>query len=183
MRTTLRAIAEHPHLQLQLVVTGMHLDRAHGRSVDAIRSDGWKVDATIPWPRATTAAGSARSSGSAMARLAKTFERLQTDVVLIVGDRVEAALRSEPDEAVLRRASDENRVVVTDDKDFGDLVVHQRLSTAGVLLLRLQDPSLAVRIARLAARWTEIERQLPGHLVVVSDRKIRARTLPSRGGA
>src|SRR5687767_8430822 len=93
------------------------------------------------------------------------------------------SLASEPDEAVLRRASDENRVVVTDDKDFGDLVVHQRLSTAGVLLLRLQDPSLAVRIARLAARWTEIERQLPGHLVVVSDRKIRARTLPSRGGA
>ena len=90
MRTTLRAIAEHPHLQLQLVVTGMHLDRAHGRSVDAIRSDGWKVDATVPWPRAATAAGSAHSSGFAMASLAKTSERLQSDVVLVVGDRVEA---------------------------------------------------------------------------------------------
>lgn len=45
-------------------------------------------------------------------------------------------LRGEPDEVVLARAREEIRVVVTDDKDFGDLVVRRRLSTAGVLLLR-----------------------------------------------
>jgi len=87
-------------------------------------------------------------------------------------------LGGESDEALLVRAREENRVVVTDDKDFGDLVVHRRLSTAGVLLLRQADASLAVRIARLATHWPEIERSLPGHLVVVSDRKVRVRALP-----
>ncbi len=87
-------------------------------------------------------------------------------------------LGGEPDDVVLRRARDENRIVVTDDKDFGDLVVHRRLSTAGVLLLRQSEPSVAVRIARLASRWPEIERSLPGQLVVVSDRKVRVRPLP-----
>jgi hypothetical protein len=56
-------------------------------------------------------------------------------------------------------------------------VVHRRLSTAGVLLLRQRNPSLPVRIARLAANWSEIERRLAGHLVVVSDRKVRFRPL------
>ncbi len=90
-------------------------------------------------------------------------------------------LGGQPDEDVLRRARDGNRIVVTDDRDFGDLVDHRRLSTAGVLLLRQRDPSLAVRIARLATHWPEIERSLPGHLVVDSERKVRVRSL--RGGA
>ena len=49
MRSTLNAIADHPALELQLVVTGMHLDHSRGSSLDAIRRDGWKVDAVIPW--------------------------------------------------------------------------------------------------------------------------------------
>lgn len=92
------------------------------------------------------------------------------------------SMSASPDEVLLGRARDEGRVVVTDDKDFGDLVVHRHLSTAGVLLLRLSAPSLAARIARLAARWAEIERGLPGHLVVVSDRKVRVRPLPTASG-
>jgi GDP/UDP-N,N'-diacetylbacillosamine 2-epimerase (hydrolysing) len=90
MRSTLHAIAQHPALQLQLVVTGMHLDRAHGRSIDAIRRDGWRVDATVPWARAATPSASARSMGLATAGLASAFQRLGSDVVLVAGDRVEA---------------------------------------------------------------------------------------------
>jgi UDP-hydrolysing UDP-N-acetyl-D-glucosamine 2-epimerase len=90
MQITLRAIQAHPALELQLLVTGMHLDRAHGRSVNAIRNEGWRVDATVPWPRATTPSSSAMSTGAAMAGIAKAFERLRSDVVLVVGDRVEA---------------------------------------------------------------------------------------------
>lgn len=90
MRTALHAISAHPNLALQLVVTGMHLDRAHGRSIETIRTQGWKVDATVAWPRAVTAASTATSTGSAMAKLALVFERLKSGVVLVVGDRVEA---------------------------------------------------------------------------------------------
>ena len=91
MRSTLRAIQSHPDLHLQLVVTGMHLNARHGRSVDVIRREGWTVDATVPWrgasndPDATAAA-----TGTAIAGLAKAFRQLQPDVVLVCGDRVEA---------------------------------------------------------------------------------------------
>jgi predicted nuclease of predicted toxin-antitoxin system len=90
------------------------------------------------------------------------------------------ALPSEPDEVILPRVRDEDRIVVTDHKDFGDFVVHRRLATAGVPLLRQSDPSLQGRVARLAARWTGIEDRLPGRLVVVSDRKVRVKACRER---
>lgn len=91
MRSTLRAIQSHPKLQLQLVVTGMHLDRNHGRSVDAIRREGWTIDATVPWPSASNDPdATAVATGGAIAGLARVFAKLQPDVVLVCGDRVEA---------------------------------------------------------------------------------------------
>jgi GDP/UDP-N,N'-diacetylbacillosamine 2-epimerase (hydrolysing) len=97
MRSTLEAIQAQVGLGLQIICTGMHLDPAHGRSIDTVRAEGWTVDAEVPWaPRAPVAAasGSARenavATGSAIAALAERFEELGTDVVLVVGDRVEA---------------------------------------------------------------------------------------------
>ena len=92
MRTVLDAIRDHADLRLQIVATGMHLDPAHGRGIDAIRDGGWNVDRVAPWPagssqdRATTA----RNTGNAMSALADIFSELHSDIVLVVGDRVEA---------------------------------------------------------------------------------------------
>jgi UDP-hydrolysing UDP-N-acetyl-D-glucosamine 2-epimerase len=92
MRSALDAIRLHPSLQLQLVATGMHLDPAHGRGLASIADQGFTVDAVVPWP-----AGSGKSptlnaahTGQAIAHLARTFGQLRSDIVLIVGDRVEA---------------------------------------------------------------------------------------------
>ena len=41
------------------------------------------------------------------------------------------------DDEVLRRAADENALLLTSDKDFGDLVFRQGKSDSGVLLIRL----------------------------------------------
>ena len=46
MESTLRAIRNHPKLKLQIVVTGMHLDRRHGNTIRSIER---KIDATVPW--------------------------------------------------------------------------------------------------------------------------------------
>jgi len=43
------------------------------------------------------------------------------------------------DEEILRIAVSENRMVVTMDKDFGELVYNSGLPHRGVLLLRLED--------------------------------------------
>lgn len=86
MRTSLEAIRDHPALALQLIVTGMHLWGSHGRTVDAIRGEGWRIDDTVDWP--TT--GQAAATGIALAGVAAAFERLGSDIVLVCGDRAEA---------------------------------------------------------------------------------------------
>lgn len=91
MRRTLLAIRSHPMLSLQLAVTGMHLSAAHGNTVDEIVRDGWAIDARVPWEQGGGAPYEvARATGLAMAELARVYHELKTDVVLVVGDRVEA---------------------------------------------------------------------------------------------
>lgn len=92
MRSVLEAVRADSRVRLQVVATGMHLDRRHGRSIDAIVADDWKIDATVDWqasPRGKPA-GVARSTGLALAGLADTFTSLKSDIVMVVGDRVEA---------------------------------------------------------------------------------------------
>ena len=86
MRLVLRAIQSDPGLQLQIIVTGMHLDSRHGRTIEQIQNDGWPIDAVVDWNDPSRAA----AVGKAIAALSKTFKRLKPDIVLIVGDRVEA---------------------------------------------------------------------------------------------
>lgn len=92
MRGVLAAIDEHPELTLQIIATGMHLDPTHGDGLASIREAGFKVDRAIAWPaksgrdRLTTA----QNTGRATIDLATAFSDLGTDVVLVVGDRVEA---------------------------------------------------------------------------------------------
>ncbi len=87
MGRVLHAIQNHPGLSLQIVVTGMHLDRKRGMSINDIRSDGWAIDAVAPW---RAGANLAFSTGHAIATLSKTFAALQPHIVIVVGDRVEA---------------------------------------------------------------------------------------------
>jgi UDP-hydrolysing UDP-N-acetyl-D-glucosamine 2-epimerase len=92
MVSTLRAIQAHPALRLQLIATGMHLDRRLGRTLQSIGAEGFRIDATIPWPRSAESdrAHLARYTGKAIASFSTVFAKLQPDIVLLVGDRVEA---------------------------------------------------------------------------------------------
>lgn len=97
MRSVLRAIHAHPRLRLRILATGMHLDPAHGSPLQSIRDEGWAVDEVIPWPasygndRTTDArVANARHTGHAAAAMADAFAKLKADIVLVVGDRVEA---------------------------------------------------------------------------------------------
>ncbi len=88
MQSVLRAIDSHPSLELQIVATGMHLDRRHGRTIDSL---GRKIHAIVPWRSKTgSPIETAQSTGHAITHLAATFDRLKSDIVLVVGDRVEA---------------------------------------------------------------------------------------------
>ncbi|MDB5294837.1 MAG: putative nucleotide sugar epimerase, partial [Phycisphaerales bacterium] len=81
---------DHPALRLRVIATGMHLDRSRGYSVAEVRRAGLPVDATVPWRADSSPAGTAAAMGRATAGLVSAYEKVGADVVLVVGDRVEA---------------------------------------------------------------------------------------------
>ena len=86
----MRGIGEEPDLQLQVVVTAMHLEPAFGHTVDLIRADGFTVDAEVPMQLSSDhAVDIARSTGIGLAGLADAFERLRPDIIVLLGDRFE----------------------------------------------------------------------------------------------
>ena len=86
---------------------------------------------------------------------------------------------SRRDEDLLQLAFAQKRVVVTDDTDFGELVYRWRQPAYGVLLIRLYTPDIAARLDRLSAAWSAIEANAAHHFVVVTQRQVRIRPLPS----
>lgn len=86
-------------------------------------------------------------------------------------------LQSRSDDDLLDLARKEQRILITDDKDFGELIFRKRLATSGIILLRLLSPTLVERVARLADVWPAIEARAPGRFVVISDQKVRIRNL------
>ena len=68
----------------------------------------------------------------------------------------------------------EERVLVTNDEDFGELVVRRRLPHSGIILLRLKYEDLAAKQTWLAHALEKYADQLP-HLLVITERGIRVR--------
>lgn len=74
-------------------------------------------------------------------------------------------------------AQREGRIILTADKDFGDLVFRDRLTTHGVVLLGLGDTLLADRVARLEQAWASVEAHPIGKFNVITPSKVRIRNL------
>ena len=82
------------------------------------------------------------------------------------------------DAAVLSRARDEERILITFDKDFGDLVFHHGLSgSRGIILFRIVRPSAALLAQRLAAILSS-RTDWQGQYSVVEEHSVRMRPLP-----
>ncbi len=79
------------------------------------------------------------------------------------------------DAEVLRRAQDLAAVLLTNDKDFGELVFRQRLHSAGVLLLRLSGLSREAKVTAVAAAVGEHAQRLKGVFAVLSPAQLRIR--------
>lgn len=86
----MRVIQDDPALELQPVVTGMHLSPAHGFTVQQIEQDGFAIAAKVEMLLSTdTPVGVAKSLGLGVIGFADAFERLSPDVVVLLGDRFE----------------------------------------------------------------------------------------------
>jgi predicted nuclease of predicted toxin-antitoxin system len=83
----------------------------------------------------------------------------------------------EVDSVLLRTAETEGRLLLTEDKDFGELVFRDGLNSHGIVLLRMGKLALPDRIARLAAAWSVIQANPSGRFIVISENKVRVRPL------
>lgn len=81
------------------------------------------------------------------------------------------------DEEVLRVAHDESRILITNDKGFGDRIYRMREPCVGVLLLRFGAEDASTRARRLASALPRIEGQLIGHFTVLTRMRVRSRPL------
>jgi len=83
------------------------------------------------------------------------------------------------DPELLQLALREDRVIVTADKDFGNLIFLRRLPAVGVVLLRLTLATEQERLKRFQDAWPHVENLVPGYFLVVTDRRIRRSPLPA----
>jgi predicted nuclease of predicted toxin-antitoxin system len=90
--------------------------------------------------------------------------------------RADAPGSSDPQ--VLARAQAEGRVLVTFDKDFGELAFRSGLpASSGIVLFRISMPSSS-HVARVAVAALESPVDWAGHFAVVEDDRIRMTPLP-----
>ena len=87
--------------------------------------------------------------------------------------------RSDVDILVLANA--EERILITNDPDFGALVFHDRIACRGVVLLRIHDASFETARGMTLAAIEQYSDQLIGRFSVITDQSIRIRPLPDIG--
>jgi UDP-hydrolysing UDP-N-acetyl-D-glucosamine 2-epimerase len=90
IRTALKAIAEHPDLELQLVVAASALLERYGNAIQAIEHDGFTPAARVYMVlEGENLVTSAKSTGLGLVELATVFDNLKPHAVVTVADRYE----------------------------------------------------------------------------------------------
>lgn len=101
------------------------------------------------------------------------FEKLGHDVMQAASFPPKTA-----DEEILRIAVEQRRVVVTSDKDFGELVYRLGKPAAGIILLRINVQTEQERLQVIERFWNRIEPVVLGFFVVVTEKTVRRSPLP-----
>ncbi len=90
IRSALKAIQDHPDLELQLVVAASALLERYGNAIDAIEHDGFQPSARVYMVlEGENLVTSAKSTGLGLVELATVFDNLKPDAVVTVADRYE----------------------------------------------------------------------------------------------
>ena len=91
LEPVIRAVERRRGLEPQLLVCGMHLLPRFGRTIDQIRAAGYAIAATVRMQRGDDSpTDQAEGLGRGVAGLARALERLGSEIVVVLGDRIEA---------------------------------------------------------------------------------------------
>ena len=90
LRLLMEGINKHPELTLQVAVTGMHLSPEFGSTYQEVEEAGFSIDAKVEMLLSSdTSAAISKSMGLGVIGFADTVERLDPDIVVVLGDRFE----------------------------------------------------------------------------------------------
>lgn len=83
------------------------------------------------------------------------------------------------DDQIIKKAKQENRIILTFDLDFADLLAASRESLPSVIIFRLQNATPSLVSPRLMAVITECSQVLEsGAIITVETARYRFRQLP-----
>jgi len=90
VRTVLKAIKEHPKLELQLVVAASALLDRYGSAINNILDDGFEITSKVfNVLEGENLTASAKTTGIGILELSTVFDNLEPDVVITIADRFE----------------------------------------------------------------------------------------------
>lgn len=96
------------------------------------------------------------------------------------GHNVLFVLESKPgatDDEVLALAFDEQRIILTEDKDFGELVYRLKKPACGIILIRIGVKNRSVKWPRVKSLLDTYPERCIGRFVVIDENKFRFRPL------
>jgi predicted nuclease of predicted toxin-antitoxin system len=81
--------------------------------------------------------------------------------------------RGMTDDEILTKAADENWILITNDKDFGEMIFRERRAHHGIIFMRLDDERAANKIQVLERLLENYAEKLPEQFVTVTETKVR----------
>ncbi len=78
-----------------------------------------------------------------------------------------------PDDRVCEIANSEQRVIITNDKDFGEIVFYQKKIVYGIILLRVTGQNSSEKIILLKELLENYMDKITNHFVVLTKKKLR----------
>ena len=83
------------------------------------------------------------------------------------------------DDEIIQKAFNENWILITSDKDFGEKVYREKRLHRGIILLRLENERSANKIEVLKQLLENYSEQLIDNFIVVSEKQVRFARLQS----
>lgn len=81
------------------------------------------------------------------------------------------------DEKIFEIALAENRIILTEDKDFGELAIRFKCRNRGIILLRIDARERTLREERVAELIQRFPEKLLDHFTVINSKKFRFRKI------
>ena len=77
------------------------------------------------------------------------------------------------DEGLIKIANTEKRIIITNDKDFGELIFLQKKVSIGVILLRVKGQISQEKVKLIGKLLRDYSNKLLNHFVVITKKRIR----------